>query len=94
MLLDLIERVVANHIEPFQMIREEDLEVVVMRLVQGGVDIVIISTGVGRVLDFEVLHKHEVFDHLDVLDLAVLAEEGTDGLLTRLVQAAHVEFAH
>ena len=46
MLLDLIERVVANHIEPFQMIREEDLEVVVMRLVQGGVDVVINSTGV------------------------------------------------
>lgn len=46
MLLDLVKRVVADYIEPFQMIREEDLKIVVMCLMQSSVDVMIICTGV------------------------------------------------
>lgn len=75
------------------MICEEDFEVVVMGLMEGRVDVVIICTGVRGVLHLEVLHEYEVFDHLNVLDLAVFAEEGTDGLLARLIQPRDVELA-
>lgn len=93
MFLDLIKRVVADHVEPFKMIRKEDLEVVVMGLMQGGVDVMVIRASIGCVLDLEVLHKDEVFDDLNVFDLAVLSEEGTDRLLPGLVKAADVEFS-
>ena len=78
MFLDLVKWVIADHIESFKMISEEDLEVVVMGLMQSGVDVMIIRTGIGCVLNLEVLHKHKVFDHLNVFNLSVLAEEGTD----------------
>ena len=46
MLLDLVERVIADYIEAFEVICEEDLEVVVMGLMQGSIDVVVICTGV------------------------------------------------
>jgi hypothetical protein len=94
MLLDLIQRIVADHIKPLEMICKEDLEVVIVRQVQSCIDIVVIRTGIGCVLHFEVLHEDEVLDHLDVLDLAVFAEEGPDRLLVRIIEAAYVEFAN
>lgn len=94
MFLDLIEGVIADHVEPFEMVCEEDLEVVVVGLVQGSVDIVVICTGIGGVLHLEVLHEHEVLYHLHVLDLPVLPKEGADRLLTRLVQSGHIQLPH
>lgn len=60
------------------MVCKEDLEVVVVSLMQGGVDIVVIGTSIGSILHLKVLDEDEVLYHLHVLDLPVLAEEGAD----------------
>jgi hypothetical protein len=93
-LLDLVERVVADDVEALEVVSEEDLEVVVVGLVERGVDVVVVRAGVGGVLHLEVLHEHEVLYHLHVLDLPVLPEEGADRLLARIVQSRHVELPH
>ena len=46
MLLDLVERVIADYIEAFEVICEEDLEVVVMGLMQGSIDVMVICAGI------------------------------------------------
>lgn len=94
MLLDLIEGVVAHHVEPLQVVREEYLEVVVVGLVQGGVDVVVVRTGVRGILNFEILHKYEVLDHFHVFNLSIFAEEGADGLLPSLIEPTHIEFTN
>lgn len=46
MLLDLIHRVIAYNIEPLQMVSKEYLEIVIMSGMQGGIDVVIVRTGI------------------------------------------------
>jgi DhnA family fructose-bisphosphate aldolase class Ia len=78
MFLDFVKRVVADHVEPFEVVGEEDLEVVVVGLVQSGIDVVVVRAGIARILHLEVLHKDKVFYHLHVLYLPVFPEEGPD----------------
>ena len=78
MFLDFIEWVIADHVEPFEVVCKENLEVVVVGLVQGGIDVMVVRAGITGILHLEVLHKDKVFNHLDVLNLPVLAEEGSD----------------
>lgn len=76
MFLDFVKWVVADHVEPFEVVGEEDLEVVVVGLVQSGIDVMVVRAGIAGVLHLEVLHKDKVFYHLHVLYLAVFSEEG------------------
>ena len=91
MVLDFVLRVVADDVEAFEVVCEEDFEVcVVCVVVESGVDVVVVCAGVGGVLDFKVLDEDEVFDDLDVFDLAVLGEEGADHGFSRIVHPTHV----
>lgn len=60
------------------MISKEDLKVVVVSLMQSGIDVMIICASIGCILHLEVLHKHEILDDFHVLDLSILAKERTN----------------
>lgn len=90
MLLDFVEGVVADHVEAFKMVSEEYLEVGVVSLVEGSVDVVVVGTGVRSIFHLEVLHEHKVLYHLHVLYFAVLAEEVADVGLSCIIESAHI----
>lgn len=86
--------VVADYVEAFEVVGEEDFEVGVVGVVEGGVDVVVVRAGVGGVFDFEVLDEYEVFDDLYVFDFPVFGEELADDYFTRFKHAADVELAN
>lgn len=95
MLEQFVVGIVADHIEPFEMVGKEDLKIcVVTVVVQSHVYVVVICAGVGGVLNLQVLHEDEVFYYLDGLDLTVFAEKTTDESFVCVLHAAYVELTH
>jgi len=75
MLLYLIHGVVAYDIEPFQMVSEEYLEVVIMGRVKSSVDVVVVRASIGGVLYLEIFNKHKVLDYLHIFNFSVFPEK-------------------
>jgi len=90
MFLGLVKRIVTYHVEPLEVVSEENLEVIVMGKVQSCIYTVIICAGVRRVFYLEVFYKHKVLNDLYLLNFPVLAEESADCRLVDIEQAAHV----
>jgi hypothetical protein len=93
-LLDLLGWIVADHVEAFEVVSEENFEVWVVRvLVEGGVDVVVVRAGVRGVLHFEVFHENEIFDYFNSLHFPVPAEEVLYDCFGGFVHAADVQLA-
>lgn len=94
MLLYLIHGVVAYDIEPFQMVSEEYLEVVIMGRVKSSVDVVIVRASIGGVLYLEIFNKHKVLDYLHIFNFSVFPEKWFYRLLSSIKQPTHVQLSH
>jgi hypothetical protein len=94
MLLDFVEGVVADHIEPLEMVCEKNLEIVVVGLMQSRIDVMVIRTGIGCILNFEVFDENKVLYYLNIFNFTVLPEKGTDRLLTSVVESTNVKLPH
>ena len=54
---------------------------------KGRINIVVVSTGIGGVLNFKVFNENEVLNDLNCLDFAVAVEELANFFLSGLVHA-------
>lgn len=71
----LIHWVVTYNIESFQMISEENFEVVVMGWMEGSIDIMIVSTSIRGILYLKIFHKDEVLDNLYIFNFSIFPKK-------------------
>jgi len=76
------------------MISKKYLEIGIDQRLYWGIDIMIISAGIGGILNSEILDKGEIFDDLNVLDWTISSHQLRYCLLVYIVQAAYEEFSN
>ena len=73
MFFNLELRTVTNNVKALQVICKEYFEIsIVSIMMKSGIDIVVISTGVGGIFNFEIFHKYKIFYYLNIFYLSVL----------------------
>ena len=94
MILQLVIWMVADHVEPFEVVSKKYFEIrVVSVMVQSRVDVMVICAGIRCVLYFEIFYEDKVFYYLYAFDLTIPAEELIDACFACLVHATDIELS-
>ena len=87
-------RVVADHVESFEMICEEYFEIGVMGVVmESCIYVVVICTGIRGIFNFEIFYKDEIFDDLYAFNFPIPAEKISNSVLIGILHPTNIKFS-